>query len=66
MEVFVVVKETPIAGSKQSLPLTFNTNEAVFSTEDAARQYVTRRKALKDCDDRRSELKIQPWYVQEI
>ena len=65
-EVFIVVKEYPVTvvEKKQEFQAKLRLNEAVFGTEEAAREYISKRKAIKDRDDRGCEFSVEPWCVQ--
>lgn len=62
MEVYIVVKTIEEKGN----PIPFNTNEAVFTTEDTAKEYIEKRKRAKDRDDKGCKFKIEPWHVSEV
>ena len=64
--VYIVTKSSPLDVQIGTSKITtgFLTNEAVFSTNEAAEEYIRQRKALKDRDDRGCEFHIEPWMVE--
>ena len=60
--VFIVVKKCPIKGMN-GLYCSFN--EAVFTSEKLAGEYIDLRKAAKDRDDRGCSFEIEPWFAQD-
>ena len=68
MENVYIVKKEQMAqivikpNSTANIPL--STNEGVFANEDDAKDYIKKRKALKDRDDRGCTFNIEPWRVQ--
>ena len=62
--VYIVVKESKPVQTYEGFDISFRTNEAVFDSEDKAKDYIKARKALKDRDDRGCKFNIEPWRVQ--
>ena len=63
MEAYIVVKKSPCKTEIGTVDLRFN--EAVFTTENLANDYIKKRKALKDRDDKGCTFAVEPWHVQD-
>lgn len=65
--VYIVTKsravDVVVGKEKTMMQTTFSTNEAVFATESEANDYIKKRKAAKDRDDRGCTFSIEPWFV---
>ncbi len=63
-EVYIVVKNVPTEYKiNKTIPLELKFNEGVFKTEKDANDYITKRLALKDMDDKGCNFTIEPWHV---
>ena len=63
--VYIVIKAFPIGKIPgTNADLEFCVNEAVFSTEVKANDYIAMRKKIKDRDDRGCSFRVEPWCVQ--
>ena len=62
---YVVEKyiELPVEGFDHKV--SFYTVEGLFTTEKLANEYIKRRKASKDRDDRGCKFKITPWSIMD-
>ena len=56
MEVFIVVKY-------RKDDYWHSYNEGVFASENVAKEYIKRRKAARDRDDRGCDFRIEPWSL---
>ena len=63
-EVFIVVKKSPV--KLEAGFIDFSTNEAVFATEKEAKEYINKRRSLKDRDDKGATFGVEPWHVQTM
>ncbi len=54
-------RELPVEGFDHKV--SFYTVEGLFTTEELANEYIKRRKALKDRDDRGCKFKVTPWSI---
>ena len=63
---YIVKKQIPVKiyGMEEYESITtMDMNEGVFETEDLAKEYIAKRKALKDRDDKGCKFSIEPWTV---
>ena len=66
MEVYVIVKKTPI-DKKNSNDITFNTVNAVVASEELANECINLALANKDEDRKYKDATyaVEPWWVQD-
>lgn len=62
--VYIVTKATDVFVESIGQKIAFTTNEGVFTSEQAAKDYIKRRKAARDRDDRGCRFAVEPWNVQ--
>ncbi len=60
--VFLVVKQRILNGLEYPVYITIN--EGVFSTEELAKEYIKKRKALKDQDDCGWTFDVETWVLE--
>lgn len=65
MEVSIVTKHRPATYIEKGKEIKgeYITNEGVFATDDEAREYIEKRKAAKDRDDRGCTFEIEWWNL---
>lgn len=59
---YIVTKTSKVKAEYGELD--FKTNEAIFDIKAKADDYIKKRKALKDRDDKGCTFDIEPWQVQ--
>ena len=66
---FIVTKKCPCKmlddDGKTVLDVEISINEAVFATNDLANEYIKKRLAIKDRDDKNCTFSVEPWILQD-